>query len=179
MNRVKSTLEDEQILADEAADPVERGSSARKLLSDGYFDTAFPILAQWFDHPESTLREDAISLLLGSLGHQKYVGKVIEMLHTDSSDFVRGDAANSLSNFCVDFVEGEKYEEQIIKELLVGLLKDEDSFVQKHCYNGLYKIIKKERWKLYDEIDYFDRNRDVDWNLLQPYLEKYGLQKPD
>lgn len=179
MKRIKSTTEDEKILTDQNADLVERSSSAKKLLSDGYGEVVVPVLEQWLNHKEASLRDDAVSLLLASLGHEKYVGKAIEMLHNDPDDIVRGDAARGLALFCAEFIEGEKHEEQIVKELLLALLQEEDLFIQRDCYKGLCRIIKNEDWKYYDEKDYFDRNQDVDWRMLQPYLEEYNLQKSE
>ena len=178
MKRIKSTPQDEIILADENADPVERSSSAKKLLSDGYGKVVVPVLEQWFEHKESSLRDDAVSLLLASLGHQKHVGKAVQMLHNDPDYIVRSNAARGLAIFCTKFIEGEKYEEKIIKELLLALIQDDEPYVQKDCYKGLCSIINEESWDYYDEKNSFDSEKDVDWNLLQPYLEKYGLEKP-
>jgi len=176
MKRVKSTPQDEIILADENANPVERSSSATKLLSDGYGKVVVPVLEQWFEHRESILREDAVSLLLASLGHEKYVDKAIKILHSDTDYVVRHDAARGLAKFCVDFIEGKKYENQINKELLLALVQDNEPYVQKECYKGLCRIITGKNLK--EDKDSFDLNQDVNWNLLQPYLDKYGLQKP-
>lgn len=179
MKRVKSTPEDEKILLDENADLAGRSSSAKKLLSDGYGEIVIPVLEEWLYNQESSLREDAVSLLLASLGHEKHVEKAIEMLHNDPDETVRSNAARGLTLFCVNFIEGEKYEERIVKELLITLLQNDDTFVLQDCYKGLHVIIKKEKWKYSDEKDLFNRNQDVDWNLLQPYLDKYDLHKPD
>jgi hypothetical protein len=178
MNRKKSTSEDEIILVNENADPIERSSAAKKLLSDGYGEIVIPVLEKWFDSPEFALREDAVSLLLASLGHEKHLNKGILMLHSDKSWSVRSDAARGIGAFCVDFFEGEKYEEQIIKELIVALIKDDEEFVQQECYKWLKIIINKEKQRFGDEKDSFNLQTDVDWNLLQPYLSKYGLQRP-
>jgi hypothetical protein len=178
MNRIKSKLEDENLLVDETADPVDRSSAATKLLSDGYGRAVVPVLEQWFDSKEFILRQDAVSLLLASLGHEKYLDRGIRMLHLDENWSVRCDAARGIGTFCLDFVEGEKHEEQIIKELLSALLSDKDEFVQQECYKWLNKLIHKSTQKYEEEKDSFHLQTDVDWNLLQPYLDKYSLQRP-
>ncbi len=38
MKRIKSTLEDEQLLVDESANPADRASAAGSLASDGLID---------------------------------------------------------------------------------------------------------------------------------------------
>lgn len=176
MKRIKSTLEDEIMLLDENASPPDRVNSMKKLASDGFGDKIHPVLDNWLNHSHFLLRDAAVSMLLVSWGQQKYVGKVIEMLHNDTDWSVRGTAATALANFSKEFIEGSKYEQKIVGELLISLLKDEDEFVQRDSYKGLYKLIKGECERS-DENE-FARNRDVDWDLLQPYLDKYGLQKP-
>lgn len=46
MKRIKSTLEDEQLLVDESANPADRASAAESLASDGLIDVVSPILNQ-------------------------------------------------------------------------------------------------------------------------------------
>lgn len=169
---------DEIILTDESADPIERSSSAKKLLSDGYGKQVVPVLAQWLDHQDALLREDAVSLLLASLGQEKYLNKAIELLHNDSDDTVRGDAARGIAIFCAKFIEGEKYQDEVIKELLLSLIRDKDTFVRQNSYKGLLQVIEKRDWNYYDEKDSFNPISDVDWEFLEPFLNKYSLKKP-
>ncbi|MBA4124418.1 MAG: HEAT repeat domain-containing protein [Acidobacteria bacterium] len=176
MKRVKSTQYDEIILRDESTSPADRVSAATVLASDGFGQEIFPVLEKWLNHSHFLLRAEAIWMILSGFGHQKYVEKAIQMLHNDDNWSVRKYASLALSDFSKEYVEGKKYEEQIIKELLISLLNDEDGFVQRDSYKGLYKLIKGKRERS-DENE-FDRNRDVDWDLLLPYLDKYGLQKP-
>ncbi len=53
---------------------------------------------------------------------------------------------------------------------------EEDEVIQRKSYQSLYEIITMKLLQF--DKDEFDRERDVDWNLLLPYLEKYSLQKP-
>lgn len=98
-------------------------------------------------------------------------------MHGSPDEFVRMTAANSLGSFVVAFEVGQKHKERVLQELLKQFLIDEDSSVQKWCYEQIVRIIKDKRVSE-DMPNQFDFNRDVDWNLLQPYLEKYNLQKP-
>lgn len=177
MKRVKSTPQDEAILRDETANPADRASAATRLASDGFGKEIFPVLDNWLSHSSFILRDEAVSILLGVWGHEKYVGRIIEMLNNDSHWLIRKSASQSLATFIEKFAEGEKYKAQVIEELLKSLLDDEKDFVQKKSYEGLYKLIKNERPR--EDNDSFDRNQDVDWILLQPYLEKYALNKPN
>ena len=178
MKRIKSTPEDESILIDETADSPDRLSSMQKLAFDGFGKQIHPILDKWLNHSEFILRDGAISMLLGNWGHRKYVDKAIEMMHQDEDWSVRIGAARALKKFCMDFIEGKSYEDQIIKELLLALIQDQDVFVQKTAYQELRSVINDESRTFYDEKDYFDKEVDVDWKRLQPYLDRYDLQKP-
>lgn len=177
MIRNKSTLEDELILNDETANPADRASAAESLASDGFGKKLHPILDKWLNHSEFILRNEAIWLLLGAWGHQKYFNKAIDMLKNDSHWIVRKGVASYLVSFTQDFIEGEKYERQIMKELILSLLNDEDEFVQRNCYKNLHQLIRKE--KLKEDKNHFDCEKDVDWEMLEPYLKKYDLQKPN
>jgi hypothetical protein len=177
MKRIKSTLEDEQLLVNESANPADRASAAESLASDGLIDIVSPILKQWLEHSEPMLREEAITLLLGGFGYEQYVEKAILMLHNDPYWLTRGDAAFALSSFATRFKSAEKYKDKIIKELLRSLISEEDKVIQRKSYQSLYEIITTKLLQF--DKDEFDRNCDIDWNLLQPYLDKYGLQKPD
>lgn len=177
MTRVKSTDKDEIILRDEKASPAERISAATVLASDGFGREIFPVLEKWLNHSHFLLRGEAVWMILSGFGHQKYVEKAIQMLHHDENWSVRQYASLALAEFSKDYIEGRKYLERIIKELLISLLNDQDEFVQRDSYKGLYKLIKSENE--FSNKNEFNKNRDVDWNLLQPYLDKNNLQRPD
>ncbi len=176
MKRIKSTQNDEIVLRNESVPPADRVSAATVLASDGFGREIFPVLEEWLNHSHFLLRGEAIWMILSGFGHQKYVQKAIQMLHQDSNWSVRKYASLALSDFSKEYIAGKKYEEQIIEQLLISLLNDEDEFVQRDSYKGLYKLITDN--VLTFDKDSFDRNRDVDWNLLRPYLEKYKLKKP-
>lgn len=175
MKRIKSKPEDEQILVNESIDAPTRIDSMVRLAFDGFGDYIHPVLNSWLTHPDFLLRSEAIQMLLEFWGHQKYVPIAEDILLTDSEWLVRKTASRSLSTFAIKFIEGKKYEEQIIKSLLYSLIRDEDIFVQRQDYEGLLKILKIKN--PVEDLKHFDRERDVDWNQLEPYLEKYNLQK--
>lgn len=176
MKRNKSTPQHEVIIKDDSSEPSDRINAAVCLASDGFADIIFPELIKWLNSSHFLLRSEAVWMLLSGFGHQKYVGKAFEMLHNDSNWSVKVYASNALTQFTQDYTEGEKYEDQIIKELLLSLLNDEDEFVQQCNYKNLHQLVKKEKPK--DEKDSFNLMQDVDWQMLEPYLKKYDLQKP-
>lgn len=176
MIRKKSKLEDEQIVRDESVDQVERASAALRLASDGFGKDLHPILDKWLDDPNFILRSEAINLLLGSWGFEKYLKKGVEMLQKDQRWEVKCAAASALKSFATNFDKGEKYKTTILKKLFESLLNDENKIVQKRVYEYIYNIITHK--KIFIESYEFDEQRDINWNLLEPYLEKFNLQKP-
>lgn len=177
MKRLKSTPEDERILKDEAANPADRASAAESLAFDGFGKQLHPVLDEWLTSSEFILRNHAISMLLGIWGHKKYLNEGLNFLHSDEHWLVRKGSSIALLKFAQEFIEGEKYKNQIMKELLISLIQDENQFVQKSSYKCVYQLITGR--KLNVDEDYFDRNRDANWDLLQPYLDKYNLSKPE
>ena len=143
MNRIKSTLQDEELMLNENASSADRSTAAECLASDGFGKQIHPILDKWLNHKDFILRNTAISLLLGAWGHQKYVDKAIDLLNNDSNWSVRGTAARALSDFAKEFVEGEKQEERILKELLIALFGDNDTFSKQEIYKSVMRIVKQ------------------------------------
>lgn len=85
-----------------------------------------------------------------------------------SDDWIgRADAAFALGQFA--FYSGKRREE-IVRTLVRVLGEDPDPAVQAACYEQLLHLLAPERdVPVFD--DDFDRRRDVDWSLLQPYLD--------
>ena len=169
MRRRKSKPGDEILIYDESLDVVARSCAIFRLAVDGYIEMK-PLLVSLLNHKEFMLRGEAIGILIGGWKIPEYLGEAIRMLHTDVDIYVRSDAASALSNFAQRSEEGIKQRDVVIQELLYGLMKDEDVWVQSRCYECLLNIIAPERG--YIELpDDFDRERDVDWDLLKPYLK--------
>jgi len=175
MERRKSKLGDEKLIYDESADMVDRDSAIFRLAVDGYEEMQ-PFLENLLNHSQYMLRSRAIKVLLGGWGLSKYFDKAVEMLHSDPDYSVRSGACFALSQYASNFEDGRKRRDNIISQLIRRLLEESDVAVQESCYDELLRIIEGKRFhsKNYE----FNRNKDVDWKLFQPYLEKYNLEKP-
>lgn len=173
--RIKSTLDDERLLLDESADVVDRTFAIRSLAYDG-FDEIEPILSNLLTHSEALLRGEAIIALLSRFDKPQYLEKAIQMLRFDNDFEARQNGALALSMFAQFSSEKNAYKEIVIKELLEAIIRDKNEFVQKRSYEHLYQVITGKN--LFVESHPFDRAKDVDWNLLNPYLKKYNLEKP-
>lgn len=176
MIRKKSSEADEQVIYDENADSVERVAAISRLAVDGYEEME-PFLANLLQQGNYQLRRIAINVLLAGWGQSKYLNKVIEILHTDFDENLRVSAARSLGTFAMRFENGQKHKQRILQELIKQLQIDEDFIVQTVCYEEAYKIIKDKRFGVdfsrygAHPSDFFNRDRDVDWELLKPYME--------
>ncbi len=113
------------------------------------------------------LRGAAVKALVGQWDKQRYLEEATQILHTDPEWGARADAAVALSMFTR--FSGQQ-RESILRELTRALIRDEDCAVQKRCYKELLQILAPSK-SVTSIPDYFDRSRDVDWELLKPYLD--------
>lgn len=170
MIRRKSKDGDERLIHDEAAGVAERASAIFRLAVDDYKDME-PYLVELLKHKESLLREESVKVLLGGWGEEKHLDKAFQMLHHDSDYLVRSSTAFSLGEFVNRFVEKQSKRKSVLIELIKQLQDDENSFVQRQCYQSALEIIQGKRVGIKVPDD-FDSKLHVDWKLLDPYLEK-------
>jgi HEAT repeat protein len=168
MRRRKAHPEDEKLIYDEAADPVERSSAMLRLAVDG-FGQMEPLLQELLKHSHEMLRSEAISILLGGWKKATYFEHGVQMLHSDREPQVRSSVALALCQFVSRNEEGTKYRDRVIRELTRALLQDQDGFVRSGCYEEILKLHNPGKFN-FDLPDELDLERDVDWSLLKPYL---------
>jgi hypothetical protein len=169
--RYKSKPQDDVMAKDETADPIDRVAAIAKLTFDQLYEFE-PLFVRLLDHPSHYLRGRCINSLVGRWYRVTYLERAIEMLRMETEWEARQDAAHALTSFVLyseTCTLAQK--ERIIQELVHAVTADENDFVQGWCYKNLIAILAPER-KPITLPDYFDRNRDVDWNLLKPYLDK-------
>lgn len=167
MQHKKSTPADLQMLDDESADPVERSSAIARLVADGFTDFETTLVAL-LSHPHFILRGEAIKVLLSAWKLPKYVDTAIKMLRSDPEWSVRTDSAFSLSWFAQ---RTRQQQERVVKELARCLLHDDDWKVQESCYEQLLNLLGNSK-KYLESNRKFNRERDVDWELLKPYVDE-------
>jgi hypothetical protein len=168
MRKQKAKPGDKELIYNESIDVGERASALFRLAVDGYSQME-PLLVSLLSHKEGMLRGEAIKILLRGWNLPKYLDDAVKMLHKDPDEDVRSDAAFSLGQFARYCEDGIKQQSFIIKELVCQLMKDESSFVRKTCYEQLLELLAPERG--YVELpDDLSLERDVDWKLLEPYI---------
>ncbi|MCG8423428.1 MAG: hypothetical protein MJE77_36475 [Proteobacteria bacterium] len=168
--RRKSREGDEELVIDEAADPVERGSALGRLLADGRREYR-PLTRQWLAHSEPVLREAATSKLLiyfrGEPDIDEDIARVIALSRGDAEPGVRGAAISALSGY----LELTGLHRERILQLFVNRLEyDDDYIVQMACYEELLSHIAPERvTEMPPHTTPFDRDQHVDWSLLSAW----------
>lgn len=167
MQRFKSSPADDLLVRDKTARPVDRTSAITRLVFDGFNDIE-PLLADMLKDDSYLLRAQAVKALIGSWGRSEYLNDAKRLLRSDPEWLVRSDAAFALSQYAQKHREQQQY---IAEELARQLVQDGDSEVQKNCYQELLRLLAPDRDWL-SVPDYFNRERDVDWGLLKPYLDE-------
>lgn len=163
------TSEHLRALTNDDADPVDRAEALTALAhwEKGKYDHLEPTIAGLIRDPSPLVRGAAIQTLLSGWKRSKYLQAAIDMLHGDPDDdwTARHDAAFALAQFAI---YGGTDRERIIRELVRALREDRAQAVQEQCYEQILRIVAPDRDA--PSVDEFDRDRDVDWELLKPYL---------
>jgi hypothetical protein len=93
---------------------------------------------------------------------------VIDLLHHDPDPEVRSAAAHALST-CID--DAPSHQDQVMYALMHQLEHDDDPITQSTCYEELLRhILPREALPRIPHL--FNRERDVDWELLRPWRNK-------
>lgn len=164
------TPDDLRNLSDPNADPVDRVQALSRLAhwEKGKYNNLEPTIAGLIaDDPSSAVRGGAIKTLLSGWKREKYFELAIQMLHTDTdADWIaRADAAYALSAFAKYTGKGR---DRVIRELAKAVRDDDAWPVQQRCYEELLELLAPDHEANFSGE--FNRDRDVDWNLLSPYL---------
>lgn len=159
------------LLKDDNADPLDRAAAMSRLAHDLLYDLE-PEMAKLLNHPHESLRGEAIRVLVGRWKRTAYFDKAFEMLRNDPEWNARCDAVYALGSWA-RFAKAPKEEvDRVVRLLVDAFLKEEDDMVQKSYYRELLDILVPGSRRSREVPDYFDRDRDVDWELLKPYMPR-------
>jgi len=167
----KITDNDLRVLVDANADPAERAQALTRLAhwEKGKYLHLEPTIAGLVRDPSFLVRGAAINTLLG-WGLEQYIDAAIEMLRTDFDDdrtLQRVEAGQALERYTARF---GKHRDRVIRALVAGLRRDPSWCVQAACYRSLLRLLAPDR-ELEEHDREFDRDQDVDWELLRSYFE--------
>lgn len=165
------TPDDLRALSDSRADPSARARALSRLAywEKGKYDHLEGAVAALLDDESPFLRGEAAKTLLAGWKREKYVDRVSKFLLEDrSEDWVgRVDSAFALGQFAI---YTGKRKEDVARVLVRALKNDPDVAVQTRSYEQLLRLLAPDRdVPSFDEYE-FDRQKDVDWALLAPYV---------
>jgi hypothetical protein len=166
MRRTKQRPGDERLLYDESADEVDRASALLRLAADGRADLV-SVAQAWLTHDNVTLRAEGINMLLSFWRRADAVPAALDLLHHDPEPDVRAMAAGALSSF-VKITQSDR--DHILAELVEQLEREEDPIVQHSLYETLLPHVAPGADHRLPH--HFDRERDVNWELLRPWRSK-------
>jgi HEAT repeat protein len=171
MRHGKAQPNDPYVLRDETARPVDRASALSRLVSDRRTEFE-PDIVRCLAHEHPVLRGDALMALVGRWRMERHVSHADRMLVEDPDEAVRGNAAWALSMYAAraDRIS-EQERTRILRTLARVVLSDEDPGVQQSAYDGVLRILDRPFAEYMREARFFDPQRDVNWELLKPYLE--------
>jgi hypothetical protein len=161
----KSKPGDENLVSDESADPADRSGAIARLAVDHRREFE-PQFVRLLDHTEELLRLEAIKALVVFFRLDEYLPMAVKMLARDPSEFVRSSAAFALGAYA--FAE-RREEEMILRALAGAIQRDSSTLVVYTAYRNLLRILDPDATTSHLTTE-IDRDRDVDWDLLRPYL---------
>ena len=165
----KTTPEHERDLTDESADPWARHSAIGAVTFDRRYEFE-PVLREYVDHPNPIVRAAATRRLLAMWEREDLVDRAIEMALSDPDEYVRGEVVTGLGY--VGTYGGVKPGtiDRVARALIRVMMTEEDWVEQVSAYNSLYSLLMGRRAPMRPD-EPFDRDRDVDWEMLGPYLD--------
>ena len=154
------------LVCDEFAAPVERASAMMRLAVDGHTEM-IELAEQWLSHDSVDLRLEAIRLLIGGWELRDRIPQALHLIRHDPAPAVRATAARALLRYHRRTGESR---DLTLRALVDHLRNDEDEVNQQGAYEQLLAELRPN-----DQLPAlprdFDRERDVDWELLRPWME--------
>ncbi len=125
------------------------------------------LVARHLSSPDTLVREEAVLALVGSWRLATYVDDAIRMLRAED-ELVRSAAARALGRYSG---RGGERRAEIVRELSQVLRGEESTYMQSACYKAILTALGAYKIGDVPEADHFDRQRDVDWERIEKYLD--------
>jgi hypothetical protein len=161
----KSKPGDENLVSDESTKPSDRSGAITRLAVDRRLEFE-PQFVKLLDHPEELLRAGAIKALVVFFRLNKYLPIAVKMLAKDKSHYVRSDSAFALGMYAF---AGQRDEEMVLRALAGAIQRDSATLVVYTAYQYVLRILDPDADTSHLSTS-INRDRDVDWDLLRPYL---------
>lgn len=169
MQYSKALPTDPETLLDPSVDSVERIAALSRLVSDQRREFE-PFIAKLLVNPEPVIRAKSILSLVGRWQIENYVGAAVQMLTDDPDELARSNAAQALSMFAGTDKAREQDRLLILRALTRLIKSDKNEDVQEAAYEAILQLLKRPANEYFHERRSFDSKKDVNWELLSPYL---------
>lgn len=160
---MKFTEEHERTLLDAQADPVDRASAISCMRADGV-QRHETLLVSFLDHPSPHLRGESIAALL-AWGRREFLSIAYDEMANEDEPGIRVMMASSLASWAMTHPRDKR---ESLARLAERMRIDPDEWVVERIYVRVRMVLELPRLRSRDD---FDRERDVDWAALAPYLD--------
>jgi hypothetical protein len=132
----------------------------------GKYDHLESAIAAHLHHQLPMVRGQAIGTLLGAWGRSRYFDTAAQMLleDRDEDSSARTGAVLALKAYA-NKNPGER--ERVIRILVKALKQDPDEVLQMSAYQAILDLLLPDND--FEAPYEFDRDRDVDWEILKPF----------
>ncbi len=163
MKRKKSFPEDEGLLKDNNANPMDRALALNRIASDRLFNNE-PVIEELINSDFPSLRSEAIMCLLGHWKRTEWFSKAIEMVRevTEPSEVVIASAL-ALNMYHRSTLE---YKDEILKAIASRIIDSKNKRLQKRLNNFFLEINSQANGKSDIVMDSI-----IDWDLLYRYAK--------
>lgn len=161
---MKFSPQKERALLDGAASPVERASAIACMRSDRIMRHE-DLLIGLVDHPSPHLRAEALRTLL-SWDREEWIPLALERATSDEDEYPRNCLALDLGRVGHALPH---HRDAVVRVLVKVVESDPDERVAGWAYGSLRYLLAHEGVVPRCPKNDFDRHRDVDWTLLDPF----------
>lgn len=162
----KSTPEMERLLYVDDADPDAMSDAIDLVVTDQLFDHE-PQIRKLVNHREEEIRGQAARSLIGIWAREDLFEKAYHMLRKDPSDIARTQALTGFGVWLQHSAIDHPRRDEVIRQMAAALRDEQDDFMQMVLYRNLREAITGQDY--FTPRD-FEFERDVDWELIKPYL---------
>ncbi len=165
----KAHRDDPRNLRDETCALVERAAALSRLVSDERREFE-PYIVTLLTHDEPLLRAAALLALAGRWRLERYFEVAFRLLTEDPDWLVRSNAAHALSMYACRSPITPQKKHSVLRALALSVQTDPDAGVKEAAYRALLQILERPVSEYFHASREFDLRRDVNWELLRPYL---------
>jgi hypothetical protein len=117
-----------------------------------------PEIVRLLDHTDSTVREEAVSLLFVKWADRSLRSRLLDLIRSDPDFGVRARAAGALAVTSDD--QSSSGDRAVLCHVILN--RTDDPVVRKAAYEALHRIVRGKSMILDDDVD-IDEDLDLEW----------------